>query len=86
LDLGEAEAIALAQDISADRLLIDERKGRAAAQQLGINVIGAGGIVILARKRGLIESATDLLDSLETIAGMYISADLKAKALAAVGE
>ena len=36
VDLGEAEAIALAQELSADRLLIDERKGRKLATTQGI--------------------------------------------------
>ncbi|HVS73452.1 MAG TPA: hypothetical protein VHQ47_19670 [Phycisphaerae bacterium] len=39
LDRGEAAAIALALEVQADRLLIDERDGREAAQ-LGIKTVG----------------------------------------------
>jgi uncharacterized protein len=40
VDQGEAEAIALAEEIHADHLLIDERKGRRLAQQQGVPVVG----------------------------------------------
>src|SRR5205823_2843711 len=38
VDIGEAEAIELALELHADRLLIDERKGRRLASQEGIPV------------------------------------------------
>ena len=40
LDQGEAEAIALATEIPADVLLIDEKDGRALARQAGAPVRG----------------------------------------------
>lgn len=40
VDRGEAEAIALAEELHADHLLIDERKGRRFAQQQGVPVVG----------------------------------------------
>ena len=62
VDSGEAEAIELALELRADRLLIDERKGRRLASQEGIPVVGLLGIVLLARRRELIPSARTLLD------------------------
>jgi hypothetical protein len=38
VDLGEAEALALAVELKADRLLIDERQGRAIAERVGLRL------------------------------------------------
>ena len=54
VDTGEAEAIALARELHADRLLIDERRGRKLAAQEGVAVIGLLGVILLARRNGLI--------------------------------
>jgi predicted nucleic acid-binding protein len=40
LDPGETAAIALAEELKADRLLIDERDGRDVAKQRGLAVVG----------------------------------------------
>lgn len=40
LDRGEAETIALALEMGADLVLLDEREGRHMAQRLGLEVIG----------------------------------------------
>ncbi len=52
LDPGEAEAIALAQLIKPDRLLIDEHRAREKAKSLGIQVIGTLGILLQAKAWG----------------------------------
>src|ERR1043166_347662 len=46
VDRGEAEAIALAEELRADHLLIDERKGRRLAQQHGVPVVGLLGVIL----------------------------------------
>jgi len=51
---GEAEAISLARELQADILLIDERKGVAAARQYGLFVTGTLGVLEIAAERGLI--------------------------------
>ena len=86
LDRGEAEAIELAKELHADRLLIDERKGRLVAVREGVSVIGLLGVLLLAKRRGMIASARALLDRLELEAGIYLAADLKEEALRSVGE
>ena len=84
VDEGEAEAIELAKELHADLLLIDERKGRRLAVAEGVSVIGL--LVVLAKRRGLIPSAHNLLAALKDQAGFYLSGELVDRALASVGE
>ncbi len=86
VDRGEAEAIALAQELRADRLLMDERKGRQLAQQAGVPVLGLVGVILIAKRTGLISSACSLLDQIEREAGFYLTEELKQAALKSVGE
>lgn len=69
LDEGEAESIALAIEKKAHLLLMDERIGRAVARKLDIDVIGLLGILILAKKKHLIEYIKPLLNDLRVKAG-----------------
>jgi predicted nucleic acid-binding protein len=55
LDPGEAEAIALAMELNAEAVLIDERKGRLIAEKQGIAAVGTLTILELAAERGLLE-------------------------------
>ena len=54
LDDGEAEAIALAIELNADLLLLDERKARRIASQLGLRFIGILGALVEAKHQGII--------------------------------
>lgn len=60
LDEGEASCIraALAHPDDKCLLLMDERLGRAIAGEQGISVVGAAGVVGMAKIRGLIPSAS----------------------------
>ena len=64
LDLGEAETIILAQELRADWVLMDERKGRRKLAQLGINKIGTLGILLKAKQMGLLAEVRPELESL----------------------
>jgi len=86
LDQGEAEAIALATEIQADILLIDEKEGRSFARQAGIPVRGVLGILVRARAKGEIPSVKAEIDALRSRAGFFISASLEAEVLRSVGE
>jgi uncharacterized protein len=86
VDRGEAEAIALAEELHADHLLIDERKGRRLAQQQRVPVVGLLGVVLMAKRVGIIPSARNLLNRLDQEAGVYWADGLKEMALKTVGE
>lgn len=61
---GEREAIALALDIAADWLILDDRAARRYAAGLGLAVIGTVRILELARDGGLVDRLTPLLERL----------------------
>lgn len=86
LDRGEAEAIVLAKHLKADLLLIDETLGRQAARKEHMPVIGLMGVLLIAKKKGLLASLRDLIDRLESEAGFYLSRPVKEQVLAAAGE
>lgn len=54
LGAGEAATLVLAQEISADLTIIDERTARGVASTLGIKVIGCIGILEVGHRRGLV--------------------------------
>ena len=86
LDSGEAEAIALAKEIDADMLIIDEKRGRFTAEKIGLKCIGLAGVLILAKQQGLISILKNILARLESEANFYLTASVKRKILIAVNE
>lgn len=65
LDDGESEAIKLAKDTSLP-LIIDEKKGRKIATNMGLKIIGLLGVIYLNIKRGYIskDEAKTLFDEI----------------------
>ena len=86
LDEGEAEAIALAIELRADLLLLDERKGRMVASRLGLRFIGILGVLIEAKQRGCIPAVKPVLDDLVARAGFWVSRQLYTRVLEVAGE
>jgi predicted nucleic acid-binding protein len=63
LDPGETQAIALATELRADTVLIDERKGRRVAEEHGFDAVGTLTVLELAAERKLL----DLKPTLEAL-------------------
>ena len=61
---GEAEAIILALEQHPDVVLIDDLKARRFARIKGLNVMGTMGLLLMAKKAGLIEEIKPLLSNL----------------------
>lgn len=64
LDAGEAEAIILASEIGADLIILDEKLGRYHAKHAGIKITGTIGVLVKAKKLGLIPKLKPLLKEL----------------------
>lgn len=85
LDLGEAEAIALAIETKANYLVVDEQKGRNVANQLGVPIIGLLGILVDAKQAGLISAVRPITQEL-VANGFRLSPKLIDAVLARVDE
>lgn len=86
LDAGEREAIALALSEQKTRVVLDERRARKVAQQLGLNVIGTLGILILGKQNRIIPQVKPLLDAMMTEAQYWVNESLYYDVLQAVSE
>lgn len=86
LHRGEAEVIALATDIKADTVLMDEQEGRQFASQAGFAVTGVLGILLRAKLKGDIPSLKSDMQLLRSKARFFISLALEARMLTAAGE
>ena len=80
LDAGEAHAIALAQELHASGVLIDERKGRRIAKEFGFKTLGTVTILELAAQQKLLDLRNALIALKAT--SFHISDDLIKDAIA----
>ncbi len=85
LGAGESSVLALALEHPDTESIIDDLAGRKCAASLNIPVRGTLGIVLVARKRGLIPKARPLIEDMMT-AGLYLSKKVVDEALRRVGE
>ncbi|MCC6856294.1 MAG: DUF3368 domain-containing protein [Microbacteriaceae bacterium] len=81
---GESAAIRLALKLDIP-VLIDERLGRKITTNLGLTVVGSGGVLLSAKRRGLIDTVKPTLDTLAA-SGYHFSDALRRAILSRAGE
>ncbi len=86
LDPGEAEALALAAQVQASLILLDETAARLKATQLGIRHTGVLGVLRRAKQAGQIPSLAAEIRKLRADAHFFINPALEKRLLAASGE
>ena len=85
LGAGEREAIALAVELGASRVILDDLPARRLAATLRLPVIGTVGLILAAKRAGHVPLIASILDELLT-AGFRLSPSVVAAALASAGE
>ena len=85
LDAGDAEAIVLATELNVDLIIFDEKLGMFHAKHVDLKVIGTIGILIKAKKEGIVKELRPLLNEL-TEKEVWISEKLQNEILKSVGE
>lgn len=85
VDRGEASAIALALELDDCTIILDDHKARRLADRLGLNVTGTLGVIIKAKRVGIIGSIRPLLDAIRNT-DFRLSKRLEAEALRESGE
>lgn len=85
LGAGEAEVLSFARNLPHCRAMVDDAAARACAKTLNIPVLGTGGALVLAQRRGLIAAVAPALEELRA-AGFWLSEELEAALKRQAGE
>ncbi len=85
LHSGEIEVILLAEDEKANLVIIDDNSAKKTAKYLGLNVTGTLGVLLKAKKEGLIKELKPLMDMLDDD-GFYIDANTRNLMMKYAGE
>lgn len=84
-DLGETEAMLLYKQYAADKLLIDDKRGRRVAKINHINTIGSLGVLLAAKQARLIDQIFPFVNKLAS-SDIFLSAALIATVMDIAGE
>jgi predicted nucleic acid-binding protein len=75
LDAGESTVLSFALKNPTYRAMVDDAAARRCARTLNIATLGTGGMLVLAKRRGLIPSISPALQALQD-SGLWLSNDL----------
>lgn len=85
LHAGEVDVMILAQELAADLVLMDDNAAKKTARFLGFNVTGTFGVLLRAKREGIIGSVQELMDDI-IADGLYASEDVRRLVLEQAGE
>jgi predicted nucleic acid-binding protein len=86
LDVGEASVIQLASELGLNEVLFDERKARKIARHIyNLNVIGTAGILLEAKRKGLIDNIASEIGKMRD-SGYWIGDSIVEAVLKQAGE
>lgn len=85
LGRGESQVLAIAEAFPGSRAVLDDLEARRCAQSFGLPLIGTIGVILRAKRRGLIAAARPVIEHLRRV-GLYASDSLIERALAHLGE
>jgi len=80
VDRGEASAIALALEFPESMIILDDYKARKIAENLGLEITGTIGVIIIAKKRGIINSIKPYLEKIRAT-NFRLSEEIEMRAL-----
>lgn len=85
LHAGEVEAIMLARSTGADLVILDDNAAKKVAKHLGVPVTGTLGVLVRAKRLGLLGEVAPVLDELAGV-GFYVGDRVRDLVLARAGE
>jgi len=83
---GESEALCLCQQIGADAILLDDRRARLVARRLSLKATGTLGVLLHAKRAGLIAAVRPQIEKLEQEVKFRIAPRLREEVLRNAGE
>lgn len=81
LHAGEIAALSLALERGADWLILDDGDARKVAKSFGLRIIGVLGLMVWAKRHGLIQDLAAAIDELRRTTGFRVSPQLLSQIL-----
>ncbi|MBR3225841.1 MAG: DUF3368 domain-containing protein [Atopobiaceae bacterium] len=85
LHAGEVDVMILAREAGADLVLMDDNAAKKTPKFMGLNVTGTFGVLLRAKREGIIDSVRELMDAI-IADGFHASEGLRKLVLKKAGE